>query len=89
MEISKAESGCRQGVDVWGVVDGTPVAAKVAVAEVIGHDEDDVGSGEGRGGKREENNGDGGNENRQTLSHIARNGLSVSFVLIRLSRSLY
>ena len=45
VEISKAESGCRQGVDVWGVVDGTPVAAKVAVAEVIGHDEDDVGSG--------------------------------------------
>ena len=35
----------RQPVDVWGVMSGAPVHAKVIDAEVVGHDEDDVGTG--------------------------------------------
>lgn len=67
MKIGEAHAVGVELIKVRGFKDGVAVAGEVAVALVVGHDEDDVGflrwnilSGERRGGYVEETDGDQG-----------------------------
>ena len=70
MNIGETEAALGEAIDVRGFYGGGSVAGGVAVAEVVGIDEDDVGLGVRRGGGEGHGPG-GGMEERSAVHRLA------------------